>query len=149
MDRFLAFSALEVLLWQKDSDTLEARKFRIYHDPVTDRMVFFPKGVERVLEKTDGALVPDCQGIVAKAVLTTPEGRRQYHQTVARLLDTVFKPVHVRVRAQELAAAIRPVAIGHNGSKAEAFDAAVVKFNEAVTRRAATVAGQLKRASAK
>src|SRR5688572_16756941 len=54
VDRFLAFAAMEILLWQDDSYSMEAAKFRIYHDPTSDRMVFFPKNVEEILGKTDG-----------------------------------------------------------------------------------------------
>jgi hypothetical protein len=144
MERFLAFTAMEVLLWQDDSYALEARKFRIYHDPVTDRMVFFPKGVERVFEKTDGPLLPECKGVVAKAVLTTPAGQKQYRETVAKLLDTVFQPAKVQARVQELVAAIRSAAVGSNASTAAAFDTAVAKFNDVVAKRASFVAKQLK-----
>ena len=149
MDRFMAFMALEVLLWQKDSYALHARKFRIYNDPATSRLVFFPKGVERVLEKTDGPIVPKCKGVVAKAVLMTPEGEKQYRQTVARMLDTVFNPAQVQTRSQQLAATIRPAAFGNDPEAAKAFDSAVAKFCDDVSRRAAFAAEQLKAQPAK
>src|SRR6185503_4477267 len=65
MDRFLAFTALEVLLWNEESYALGACKFRLYHDAATDRLVFIPKGIERVLAKTDGPVLPKCDGLVA------------------------------------------------------------------------------------
>jgi spore coat protein CotH len=144
MNRFLAFMALEVLLWQEDSYSLHARKFRIYNDPETGRLVFFPKGVERVLEQTDGPILPKCKGVVAKAVLTTPEGQKQYRQTVARLLDTVFNPARIQARSQQLAAAIRPAAFGDDAGAAKAFDTAVAQFCDTVSRRASFAGEQLK-----
>lgn len=149
VNRFVAFTALEVLLWQKDSYTLEARKFRIYHDPETDRLVFFPKGIERALEKTDGPILPKCKGVVAKAVLTTPEGEKLYRQTMRKLLDTVFNPAQVLARSQQLAAAIRPTVAGKDAEAGKAFDAAVASFCDAVSRRASFAAEQLKAAPAK
>jgi len=143
VDRFVTFTALEVLLWQKDSYAIKARKFRIYHDPTTDRMVFFPKNVEEVFDKTDGPLIPEWRGVVARAVLTTPEGQAQYRKTVARLMETVFKPSKIQARAREVAAIIRP-AVGTNAQAARKFDGAVAQFCDAADQRTRFVAQQLK-----
>jgi spore coat protein H len=148
MDRFLTFTALEVLWWLSDSYSLDAHKFRLYHDPASGRFVFFPKNVEEVLRRTDGPAVPDCKGVVARAVLTTPEGNARYRATLARLLDTTFEPRKVQARARELAAAIRPAAVGQDAAAARTFDDAVTHLCEAVSRRASLVAGELKGASA-
>jgi hypothetical protein len=146
MNRFMTFTALEVLLWKKDSYgyTLDARKVRIYHDPESDRMVFLPKGIERVLKKTDGPILPRCRGAVAHAALSTPEGRKEYRKAMEKLLETVFVPAKVQARAQELAALIRPAAVGNDPRAAKQFDAAVAEFNDAVTKRASFVAEQIK-----
>src|SRR5262249_21209202 len=143
MDRFLAFTALEVLLWNEESYALGATKFRLYHDPATDQFVFFPKGVERVLAKTDGPALPNCKGVVARAVLTTPEGQRRYREALAKLLREVFVPEKVHALAQEIAAAIRPDVIGADAKAAEAFDTALARFQEAASRRARFVATQV------
>ena len=145
VDRFLAFSAMEILLWQDDSYSMEAAKFRIYHDPTSDRMVFFPKNVEVLLTKTDGPVLPKCKGVVARAILTTPEGQQRYRKTVERLLQTVFTPAKVRTQAQTLAAVIRPAI--DDPAAAKAFDAAVQQFLEAVDKRASFVSHELKTAS--
>jgi spore coat protein CotH len=144
VDRFVAFTALEVLLWQDDSYALEARKFRLYHDPDSDLMIFFPKNVERVLEKTDGPILPECRGIVARAVLTTPEGRQRYCETISNLLVNVFNPAKVETRANKLAGTIRPVLASGNAAAAQSFDAALTNFLSAVNRRAESAAAQLK-----
>src|ERR1051326_6065347 len=125
VDRFATFAALEVFLWTRDRYSIEASKFRIYHDPETDRMVFFPKNVEVVLEKTDGPLTPEWKGVVARGLLTTPEGERKYRAAMAKLLDTVMRPDQVRARARALAAIIRPAATGGNAEAGAKFDAAV------------------------
>jgi hypothetical protein len=149
VDRFLAFTALEVLWWLSDSYSLDAKKFRLYHDPASGRFVFFPKNIEEVLSRTDGPAVPDCKGVVARAVLTTPEGNARYRQTLARLLSTTFEPGKVQERARALAAAIRPAAVGQDAAAARSFDDAVTHFCEAVSRRASVVASELKVTSAK
>jgi hypothetical protein len=85
----------------------------------------------------------------ARAVLTTPEGKKRYRAAVAKLLDTVFQPVKVQARARELAAAIRPAAVGTDAGAATAFDTAVTQFCEAVAGRATFVAEQLKAPSSR
>ena len=143
LDRFLTFTALEVLLWMKDSYAITANKFRIYHDPESDRMVFFPKNVEELFGKTSGPLMPEWRGLVARAVMTTPEGQEQYRKTVAKLLDTVLKPDKVQASAREMAATIRPAVAGNDAAAAQSFDAAVARFCDAVERRARFVGQQL------
>jgi hypothetical protein len=140
VDRFITFAALEVFLWQKGSYARHARKFRLYHDPVSNRMVFFPKNVEEVLQKTDGPMFPEWKGVVARAVLTTPEGEKRYRATMTRLLDTVIQPGKVQARARELAAIIRPFAAGKEAGAARQFDEAVKQFCEAIASRASFLA---------
>ena len=149
VDRFLTFTALEVLWWLSDSYSLDAKKFRLYHDPTSGRFVFFPKNVEEVLRRTDGPAVPDCKGVVARAVLTTPEGNARYRQTLERLLGTTFAPEKVQARARAMAAAIRPAAVGDDAAAARAFDDAVTRLCEAVSRRASLVSSELRAASLK
>ena len=143
VERFTAFTALEVFLWQADSYAIKARKFRIYHDPETDRMVFFPKNVEQVFSKTDGPVVPEWRGVVARAVLTTPEGQDLYFRTLSKLMATVLKPDRVQARARELAAVMRPAVSGNDATTTHQFDQAVSQFCDAVGRRTVAVSGQL------
>jgi len=149
VDRFLTFTALEVLWWLSDSYSLDAKKFRLYHDPESGRFVFFPKKIEEVLRRTDGPAVPHCKGVVANAVLTTPEGNARYRKTLARLLDSTFEPGKVQARARQLAAAIRPAAVGQDAAAAQAFDDALTRFCDAVSHRADFVANELKAVSTK
>ena len=149
VDRFLTYTALEVLWWLSDSYSLDAKKFRLYHDPASGRFVFFPKDIEEVFRRTDGPAVPDCKGVVARAVLTTPEGNARYRTTLAHLLDTTFEPGKVQARARELAAAIRPAAVGQDPAAARTFDDAVARLCESVARRASFVGSDLKAVSTK
>jgi hypothetical protein len=55
----------------------------------------------------------------------------------------------VQARARELAAAIRPAAVGQDAAAARTFDDAVTTFCNAVSRRASLVASELKMVSAK
>jgi hypothetical protein len=144
MDRFLSFAAMEVLLGHKGGYALKTGKYRLYHDPVNDRMAFLPHGVDTILEKPDAPVLPEFKGVVAKAVVAAPEGQKQYRERLAKLLGGVFKPEKVQARVTELAAAIRPAAVGKDAAAGKAFDAEVARLKEAVAKRAASAAEQLK-----
>ena len=77
VDRFTAFLATEVLTWHTSGYGLKTNKYRVYHDPASDKMVFIPHGIDVAFAKVDGPLFPEMAGLVAKAVLQTPEGKRQ------------------------------------------------------------------------
>src|SRR5262249_4879898 len=91
LDRFTAFLAAEVLTWHTAGYALKTNKYRIYHDPGSDKMVFIPHGLELAFGKVDGPLFPDMAGLLARAVLQTPEGKRQYRERMARLLSGQVK----------------------------------------------------------
>jgi hypothetical protein len=70
--------AMETILCHSDSYSMNRNNYRLYHDPATDKIVFMPHGMDRVLgthrSALDLAIVPPALGLVARAVLSTPEG---------------------------------------------------------------------------
>lgn len=91
LDRFLSFIALEAMLWHWDGYTMNRNNFRIFHDRATDRMVFFPQGLDQILSNPNGPIFTRTAGLVAVAVLEIPEGRRRYRERVAQLATNVFR----------------------------------------------------------
>lgn len=110
MNRFLSMMAMEVILCHSDSYSLNRNNYRVYHDPATDRMVFMPHGMDRVLgahrSPLDLSVVPPMMGLVARAVLSTPEGRRRYVERAGSLYTNVFQPASLCRRVRELEARI-------------------------------------------
>ena len=106
LDRFLSMLAIETMLSHSDSYSMNRNNYRLYHDPATDKIVFMPHGMDRVLGKHRGALdlsiVPPRLGLVARALLSTAEGRRRYVDRVAALLEDVFRPDTLCRRVREL-----------------------------------------------
>ena len=86
LDRFVSFIAGEVYLWHRDGYSMDRDSFRIYGDPNSGLMVFLPHGVDKVFSEPKGALWPEWKGLVARAVLETPEGRQRYLERMATLL---------------------------------------------------------------
>jgi len=95
--------AMETILWHRDGYTMHRNNFRVYHDRDTDRMVFIPQGLDQMLSKPDGPIVPQLGGLVAKAVLEVPELRQRYEERFAQIVTNIFRPDVVNRRINEVA----------------------------------------------
>jgi hypothetical protein len=108
LERFLSMIAMEAILCHSDSYSMNRNNYRVYHDPATDRMVFMPHGMDRVLgthrSSLDLAIVPPMLGMVARAVISTPEGRRRYVGRAGVLFTNLFQPDRLRSRVREMSA---------------------------------------------
>jgi spore coat protein CotH len=133
IDRFIAYAAVEVMVWHHDGYVMEHNNYRIYHDPGTGQMVFLVHGLDELFEKADGSLTPDMKGMVAKGVLGTPDGKKRYAETMGRLASEVFQPDPLVKRVDALAALVRP---SLDAGAMKSFDAAVASLRERVQRRA-------------
>lgn len=112
VDRFLSFMALEVMTCHWDGYCLGRNNFRVYHDMDTDKMLFFPHGMDQMFGAGSAAnapLRPGMNGLVAQAILKTAEGRRQYRSTCATLFTNIFKVEVLTNRIHELARQLRPM----------------------------------------
>ena len=135
LPRFLSFAAMEVILWNTEGYCLSAKKYRIYHDPITDRLVFLPHRAEQLFAKPEGEITPPMGGLVAKAMLETPEGRQQYQQTLAKLVGSVMKVDRLNGRITEWMERIRPVLARGEAGPLKAFDEAVVQLRTRLVQR--------------
>jgi hypothetical protein len=144
IERFVAFAAVEVLVGHHDGYSMDRNNYRIYHDPASGQLVFLPHGLDQLLGKSDGALIPEWKGLIAKAVLSTPTGQQQYLAQMSKLLTTAFKVDALQARINELAALIRPAIAERDSAAAKAFDDAVIKLRDQVAKRAYFIEQQLK-----
>jgi spore coat protein H len=144
IDRFVSFAAAEVFTGHHDGYTMDKNNYRIYHDPASGQMVFLPHGMDQLFSKTDGALIPEWKGLIAKAVLTTPLGQPQYLAKMSSLLGSAFKVSTLDARVSELAALIRPALSEHDSAAAKAFDEAIAKLRSRIANRASFIEQQLK-----
>lgn len=106
IDRFLSFLAMEAILWHHDGYTMNRNNWRVYHDRDTDKMVFFPQGMDQMLNQTTGPIIPQLNGLVARAVLEIPELRKRYLARAAELATNVFRTNLIVARINEVAAKI-------------------------------------------
>ena len=141
-DRFSAFMAMEIMLGHRDGYCLARNNFRVYHDLDTGKMVFFPHGMDQLLGTADLPWQPSLAGLVAQAVMATPEGRQRYAAVFSCLFTNVFKAAALTSRVDQLAMELRPVLSGSewDGLRKEA---ALVK--ERIVRRQLCLKSQLAR----
>jgi hypothetical protein len=125
--------AIETMLCHSDSYSMNRNNYRLYHDPATDKMVFMPHGMDRVLGEhrsdTDLTIVPPMLGLVARAALTTPEGRKQYLERAGHLFTNVFQPGKLCQRLRDSTAKLAAFRPGHERD--------VQRLCEKIRRRAA------------
>jgi hypothetical protein len=144
LERFTGFLAAEVLTWNRNGYALGRDNYRLYHDPVSDRFVFLPDGLQATFGRPTGPLLPECRGLVARALLETGEGQRLYRERVARLLTNGFRVDALHGRMNELAGRIRPAA-APGGNEAKAFDAALAQLRDTIAQRARFIEEELKK----
>lgn len=146
LDRFLTFVAMEIMLAHWDGYTMNKNNFRVFHDRSSDRLLFLPHGLDQmfgVFRSTPATTItPHMKGLVARAVVETPEGRRRYLERMALLLTNVFNVEPLTNRVEEMAAHLRPV-LARNPAALLNFEQGVDRLVTRMAQRAQSVARQL------
>ena len=113
IDRFVTFMAMEVLVCHWDGYCMNKNNYRVYHDMDVERMMFMPHGMDQVfgvmMVEASMPVRPRFQGLVARAVMDTPQGRRRYFERLAQLNRSVFDVESITNRICQSAARVRPV----------------------------------------
>lgn len=120
VDRFMSYAALEVMTWDWDGYVKNRNNYRVYHDLDTDKMVFFPHGMDQMFWEPTGtdlqktrttAIMPsDWFGpLLAQALIkNNPQGRRLYQKRFGEIYTNVFHIEVLTNRVNQLAALLRP-----------------------------------------
>lgn len=144
LDGFLSFAALEVMVGHTNGYCLATNKYRLYHDPAADQMVFIPHGIEVVFGNPTSPVLPEMRGMVARAVLGHPQGRQKYLERMSKLLATDFKAERLHARIDQVAAKLRPAIATMHSNAGPSFDKAVADLKARITQRVAFLDQQLK-----
>ena len=147
IDRFLSFVALEIMTCHWDGYALNRNNYRLFHDVATDRMVFMPHGLDQMFgvmrSHPSSPIDPPMQGVVAQAILATPEGFTAYVQRIATLRASVFLEDRLTERVQELSRRIRPTLAAYGPDLAEEHDRHVAFLCQRINDRARSITEQL------
>lgn len=147
VERFLSFVALEILTEHWDGYALKKNNYRVYHDPASGRCVFIPHGMDQMFWSASRPFIPpdsQLEGMVARAVLQTAEGRSRYRQRLATVVTNLFTAERLTNHIDRLQARLRPVLAGLGAERARAHDAAVRDVRAKVLARIKWVNEKLK-----
>lgn len=147
MNRFLAFVAMEIIQAHWDGYAMNRNNWRIYHDVDSNKMVFMPHGLDQMFGveriSPECPILPSMQGMVARAVLGNPQGRRRYLDKLAQLSTNVFQVEAVLQRIDELNSMIRPALIKANPQMANYHAQQVQRLKNRISQRADSLQRQL------
>lgn len=136
VDRFLTFMALEVLVWDWDGYPLKHNNYRIYHDPATDKMVFMPHGMDQMFWEANGPVFfPHFGGMVARAIMETPQGAKLYRERVKKVFNEVYRLDVVTSRFDTLAKRNRQAGAEYGGRWLDSYDANVSDTRRRIVAR--------------
>ena len=143
VERFLSFMAMEIMTFHWDGYCLKRNNYRVYHDLDTGKIVFFPHGMDQMFWEPNFSIQPQMEGLVARAIMTTSEGRRRYKERVATLLTNVFRVDALTNRINQVRARIRPELAAINPNAARDHDGQVQRIRDLIIQRAAGIEKQL------
>jgi hypothetical protein len=130
---------MEVILCHWDGYTMNRNNYRLYHSMDNGKMIFMPHGLDQMFGVmrvgTDMPLLPRMNGLVARAVLQTPEGKRRYREEIKRLSTTLFNPSSITNRVWEVAAKLQPVLAEHGAGTARSHEREVRAFCNRIVER--------------
>ena len=143
VEEFLSFIAGEVLLVHWDGyGTGAPNNYRVFHDVSRGKFVFIPQGLDQLLRSgaTAQKLTPHFTGIVARGLVTTPEGRRRYLARIASIAAKEFRSEALLARVERLAEPVRAAlkgdrqAIGMFNGGVSYLQSAIAARTEVISR---------------
>lgn len=137
VDRFVSFIAMEMMTWHWDGYLMKKNNYRVYCDPDSQRVVFFPHGMDQMFWNPQGGIYPGAGGMVADAFLAIPEGKTRFRTRAAELTTNVFLVATLTNRIREIHSRLRPVLASIDEESAKAHDNAVKILTRQITQRAA------------
>jgi spore coat protein CotH len=145
MDKFISYLVLEAITWDWDGYPMNRNNYRLYHDTARDKMVFIPSGMDQMFGNPGGPILPGFQGLVANAVINTPEGKKRYYARMAEIHKDIFQPEKLLKRLDELQARVQPALTAVDKGAGNGYPAQVNRLRDAIRQRAKSIEQQLKK----
>ncbi len=144
LDKFISYMVLEAIMWDWDGYPFKANNYRIYHDPLKDKITFIPSGMDQMFADVNGPVLPDFGGMVARALMETPEGRKRYIARANEIMKSIFKPNALVKRLDELEKRVQPELAKVDAGAGRDYKNQVNRLREAIKQRERVVNEQLK-----
>lgn len=147
VERFISLLAMEIMTCHWDGYAMNRNNYRLFHDLETDRLIFMPHGMDQMFgtfrSNPQSTIHPGMNGLVAEAVVSTPQGRRQYLERMAMLRTNVFNEVVVTNRVRRISARLRPTLAAYGPEILREHDALAEDLCNRIVARAHSVSEQL------
>jgi spore coat protein H len=144
MDKFVSYLVLQVITWDWDGYPMNRNNYRIYHEPTLDKIIFLPSGMDQMFGNPGGPIMPGFQGLVARAVMETPEGRKRYLARMKEIHSTIFHPDKLIKRLDELQARVQPELAKIDAGAGRDYPNQVNRLRHGIRERAKSIEQQLK-----
>jgi hypothetical protein len=109
VDRFLRLLVLDGLLWNWDGYSIGHNNYRVFYDRESGKMIFMPHGLDQMFWRPNGPIMPGGKGLVAKAVLASPEGRDRYLALTREFMNSWFNSDDLVDRVVAISESLEPV----------------------------------------
>jgi spore coat protein H len=109
VDGFYTFMAFEAMTAHWDGYCGNRNNYRIYHNLVTDRLVFIAHGMDQMFQRADYPLIDNNKALVCQALLATSRDRQRYFERVADLRKKWLTPEKLIGEVDRLAVRIAPL----------------------------------------
>ncbi len=144
LDKFISYMVLEAIMWDWDGYPFKCNNYRIYHNPVTDKITFIPSGMDQMFGDVNGPVIPDFGGMVARGLMETPEGRKRYLSRANEIMKTIYKPTELIKRLDELEKLVQPELAKVDPGAGRDYKNQVNRLRGAIKEREKVVNQQLK-----
>jgi hypothetical protein len=141
VDKFMSFAAMEVLVGHWDGYTIHTNNYRLYHEPVSDKMVFITHGLDWAFRRPNLSIQPPLKSLVGRAVFETEEGRRLFRERIGTLYTNVFRVAVITNRLEQALAKLR--AAGLTPAEWARVERTTASIRERIQLRGVRVAEQL------
>jgi len=101
VDRFMAFAVLNLFLGTEDGYLSNGNNYRVYHDPVSRRLVFIPHGLDATFICGRPVNPPLTNAIVMRGLYSLPHGPELYQSNAWRLLTNTWRLATITNRIAE------------------------------------------------
>ena len=144
LDSFISYMVVESLCWDWDGYPFKCNNYRIYHDPIKDKITFIPSGMDQMFGEPNGPALPGFGGMVAQGVIDTPEGKKRYYARMREIVNAVFKPEELVKRLDEMEKKIQPVLASVDAGAGRDYKNQVDRLRNGIRERAKSIEAQLK-----
>ena len=141
VDRFMAFTAMEVLIGHWDGYAIHTNNYRLYHDPGSDKMVFITHGLDWAFRRPNISIQPPLKSLVGRAVFQTAEGPKLFRERIGALYTNVFRVPVITNRMNQALLKLRSA--GLTPAELAKVERTAASIRERIQLRGTRVAEQL------